>query len=65
MALNIGPEATSGFVSPMAAEQARAYVDLAAELDGMKVEEQASEQRVDPPYADVERLIYHYQVPKG
>ena len=57
MALNIGPEATSGLFNPMAAGQARAYADLAAELDVTKVKEQAVEQRADLLYADVERLI--------
>ena len=55
--LNFGSEATSGFYNPMAIGQARAYADLAAELDVMKVKVRAFKQRVDPLYADVERLI--------
>ena len=41
----------------MAAEQARAYADLAAELDVMKVKVQALEHRVDSLYAQVEQII--------
>ena len=57
LSLNFGSEATSGLCNPVAIEQARAYADLAAELDVMKVKVQALEQRVDPHYAGGERLI--------